>query len=52
MQQDVSIAMPFQTTIVRNGHAAQDERPAGHQRMNIITHAYAQHGGRMSPAFP
>ena len=39
MEQHVRIAMPQQSAIMRNKHAAQPQAVAGHQTMNVEPHA-------------
>jgi hypothetical protein len=36
--------MPIEPGVVRNGHAAQNERPSGLKLMHIVSNSYAIHG--------
>ena len=41
VQKDIGIGVAFETTIVGNGHASQNQGAALDQRVNVVTHAHA-----------
>jgi maltose-binding protein MalE len=48
MKQDIGITVAVEPAVVGNGDAAEDQGATRNQRMNVITHAHAQHGKIMS----
>ena len=48
MTDDVGIGVPERATLGRHGHAAEHERPAFHQPVQVVAHAYPSRGaGRL-----
>ena len=46
MENHIGIRMPGETTIVRNLDAAEDETPAGHEWMDVVSLADPKSHGR------